>query len=452
MKKLKLFLSICTLCLCFAVLCIGIYAAQTVTYTISGTISYTVEDVFAKINTKVFKVVGQQDVSTMKTNVNTLATTAFSNIDTNTYIEDTKNTIEEYDTTSSNTASRTVAITIDSTYKTYYIVINIANLADRAINAMLTDTTTYTNLNTSSKIIQNGIAKGETKNLVVAFSLADKKVGIDSLAMNYSIEVGYTEYKIAFGNVMLKNDETNKYWYVELGQKSSTDTTKLKWRYVGDYSTSSDGTETFTRYDYSTTTPTTVGSGSVFVQETATTYGNCYWGKRDSCYNYFESSYIRTNRLKDGTGLSLTAEEKEYLTEGYIKARTLPDLDWSFVSYEESFTYPYTDTSHEALTSEDKGSDYFWLMSVKEVYTFFKNDFEILSEDFRACYEELVWSPSGTALGYWLRTPSRLLYPNSPYSDDEEVMVNVVTMGGGFWCRFANTQKTFYLRAAFQLA
>ena len=397
MKKLKLFLSICTLCLCFAVLCMGIYAAQSVSYTISGTISYTVEDVFATISAKVFKVSGQQSASMMQTNVDTLSTTSLSSIASSTYI-DAGITITDFDTTSSSSESRNVDITIDNTYMTYYIVVNIANLADRAINAMLTDSTTYANLNTASKLIQNNIAKGETKNLVVAFSLDDNKVEINSLEINYKVEVGYTEYTTpVFGNVALKNDETNKYWYVELGQLSSSDATKLKWRLV-----SLNGTSAYT---YSTTTPT-VGSGSVFVQETALTNNSVEWGSSYSNTNYFTESTLRTS-IKDGGLFNLSDTEKDYLTSGYIEARTLDDISWSYMDYQAStFTYPYTDSSHTALTSSSKGTDYFWLMSVDEACLYFNDPLQSTTlAEYNYRHTNIQWKPSGSGVSFWLRSP-----------------------------------------------
>ena len=55
MKKLKLVMSIATMCLAIAVLCFGVLAATSVTYTIQGTISYDVEDVYVDVNTTVYK-------------------------------------------------------------------------------------------------------------------------------------------------------------------------------------------------------------------------------------------------------------------------------------------------------------------------------------------------------------------------------------------------------------
>lgn len=49
MKKFKLFASIASMCMALAVLCFGVYSAQNVTYTIGGSISYEVTDVFVEI-------------------------------------------------------------------------------------------------------------------------------------------------------------------------------------------------------------------------------------------------------------------------------------------------------------------------------------------------------------------------------------------------------------------
>ena len=53
-KKLKLLLSLCAFCLSVAVLCFGVFAAIKVTYTVGGTISYEISDVFVELETRVF--------------------------------------------------------------------------------------------------------------------------------------------------------------------------------------------------------------------------------------------------------------------------------------------------------------------------------------------------------------------------------------------------------------
>ncbi len=211
MKKLKLLLSFAMMCLSIVVLCFGVLASTNVTYSISGTISYDITDVFAKINTKVFKVAGQTTKSDMQTNINTLATTALSSIagtqttsNASLTYEATDISIAECDSVTNDSKECELNISIDSTYMTYYIVINIQNLADKAISATLTDSTLYTNLNTTSILTQEDIAKGEIRNIIVAFSLADKKQGISKIDISYSMEVGYASKVWLTGYFQLK--------------------------------------------------------------------------------------------------------------------------------------------------------------------------------------------------------------------------------------------------------
>ena len=211
------------MCLTLAILCFGVFAATSVTYTISGTVSYQIVDVFAKINAYVFKVTDQTSSADMKKNIDTLATMLPENIQNSatasnsnlSYVFDQK--LDEFDTTvdlEKTNVSQELDITLgqganleDIGYYTYYIVINIENLADRAVNAMLSDKTKYTNLISSSNYIQNNITKDASKNLVVAFSIKDKTQSIEEAEINYSIEVSYTEYVLP----VLYNSSGNRY-------------------------------------------------------------------------------------------------------------------------------------------------------------------------------------------------------------------------------------------------
>ena len=53
-KKLKLLVSLSTFCLAIAVLCFGVFAAIKVTYSVSGTISYEVNDAYVEMDTVVY--------------------------------------------------------------------------------------------------------------------------------------------------------------------------------------------------------------------------------------------------------------------------------------------------------------------------------------------------------------------------------------------------------------
>ena len=56
MKKVKLIASLLSFCFAVAVLCFGVYAAQTVNYTVGGTLTYSAaDDVFADMQVKVYR-------------------------------------------------------------------------------------------------------------------------------------------------------------------------------------------------------------------------------------------------------------------------------------------------------------------------------------------------------------------------------------------------------------
>lgn len=208
MKKLKLFATIASLCLAIAVLCVGVFSAINVTYTIGGSISYEVQDVFVKITTNVYKVEGSEpkSQSEMKEDIAVLKTKALSGIDTTKYIPSQTN-LGVYDSSkeiSSSNKNSAEGIDIvygkDSTgklYYTYYVVINIENLSSRTdVCAYIEDKTTaeVNSITTTNTYINNISSTNETKNIVIGYSLKDKTQSIDSVAFNYSLTASFDEY------------------------------------------------------------------------------------------------------------------------------------------------------------------------------------------------------------------------------------------------------------------
>lgn len=57
-RKFKLFATIASLCLCLALMAFGVYAATNVKYTASGSVSFTVNDVFVTVTNKMVKKIG----------------------------------------------------------------------------------------------------------------------------------------------------------------------------------------------------------------------------------------------------------------------------------------------------------------------------------------------------------------------------------------------------------
>ena len=80
MRKVKLFFSIAVLCLCLSVFCLGVYSAVSVSYTVGGSVSYTVVDAMCEITTKVYKNTTKRTQTELESDVSTLSKTTFSNI------------------------------------------------------------------------------------------------------------------------------------------------------------------------------------------------------------------------------------------------------------------------------------------------------------------------------------------------------------------------------------
>ena len=190
-KKVKLFLSMASMVLAVALFCFGVYAAVSVNYTISGTVTYQVKDVYTEITTKVYKDANMYNASNLQTKAQELEGKTFEEIE-ETYGQavQTFNTYNNLTGTGEASASG-----IDINYNnafTYYVVINVKNLSSSVnVNISLTNNTTG---DINSVIYQTAnktnIAKlAEGTNMVVAFSLDDATKSVQDVAFNYSLKV-----------------------------------------------------------------------------------------------------------------------------------------------------------------------------------------------------------------------------------------------------------------------
>ena len=221
MKKIKLILSLCIMCLSVAVLCMGVLAINSITYNISGTMTYNMIDGIALVNTRVYKVAGTE--SSLSTVCSTLSTKTFEEIEqTSGYVLsqklDTKATLSD-SATQTEVSSGSISIDFGATdssvyYYTYYIVINITNLSSSGtLSTTLTDKTNYASGVTKSYVSsQTSIEKNDTKNLVVGLSLSDTTTVLDSLPINYSIKL---EYDSSMWGTSFINVESETFFYVQ---------------------------------------------------------------------------------------------------------------------------------------------------------------------------------------------------------------------------------------------
>lgn len=361
MKKFKLFASIASMCLAVAALCFGVYSAQNVTYTIGGSISYEVEDVFVQIETRVFKVASTQTKEEMQTAVKTLATTSLDSIANTTFVESQKFDVYDSEKGTGTLGATGIDITYGTksgettAYYTYYIVINIKNLSpSRDVSAYITDTTTATNINSIkvTNTYQNRIKSTETRNIVIAYSIDNLKESVIS-NFGYTLTVNYKEYYDPYEN-LLKTD--GSMWYVEYGSYSNS---SIKWKYVG----TMDADGTMQKYTYSPTKPTGLAGRAVFVQQSLSEDKNIAFDTNRS--NNYYTSTIR-GQIKDGTYFNLSDEEK---TLNLAMPRTISSI--KEVSYNDSGSQ---ETTTDKYTLSDSSTDKFWLMSLGEVNTYLGTD------------------------------------------------------------------------------
>ena len=276
-KKIKLLTSICTFCLALAVLCFGVFAAIKVTYTVSGTISYEVNDAYVNITTKVFldsaKYAKASDFSARSQEIETKTLTELSSfvsadgstLTENTALGSTYNSMtatEQYDPTpievkyNSSSTPKVMAV---------YVVINVENLSDDTdLYIKVTDESNMSIEDTNSFLYRTHditeLSTSTQKNIVLGFALYDATQAIGStenpIEFNYDVEVGLSKNYSPY-----KQDTSDNHFYVEMGDYYGR---PIRWQLVGTSTTANDVT---TVSKFTETTLPTSGEG-IFIQET----------------------------------------------------------------------------------------------------------------------------------------------------------------------------------------
>ena len=201
MKKVKLFATIASLCLAIAVLCFGVFSATQITYTIGGTISYDVTDVFAKIETKVFKntkdtgVLSSSELNEKATAIENDTSSSFSAIET-AYGTATQSFVYDSVTDGENGKAEGIRINYNDA-KSWFIVIKVSSyISDKDTYFHLTEESLGNDANSTvyKSATLGEIRKGASKNYVIALSLKDEKIGIENQAQfTYKFDLGLGE-------------------------------------------------------------------------------------------------------------------------------------------------------------------------------------------------------------------------------------------------------------------
>ena len=186
-RKSKLLLSLISLCFSVAMLCFGVYSAMSVSFTISGDITYQVDNAFAEITTKVYaqdELMNEAQLRNMVTE-NRLEDLDFASID-NILSEPVQN-FDTYNSLTNTGSNHISGVNIDyDKHYSYFVIINIKNLSqDNFLNVTLENNVTGDEINSyvfqSDNVVdivldsnsQNG------RNMIFGYSLKDPTISID---------------------------------------------------------------------------------------------------------------------------------------------------------------------------------------------------------------------------------------------------------------------------------
>ncbi len=214
-RKSKLFFSLVSLCFSIAVLCFGVYSALSVSYSISGSVSYEIKDVFVSVTRKVYRALSETPVQSshsgsvteLKT-AQTIDTSKYDDIGADdsfsTYDNDNRNVTkpgQDYTYPEDGDESKNIDLTYGSPTGNetqgyaFYIVIDIHNLGSEIINAQITAPTSLENtiLRDSGNV---EITAGGTERIVLGLALDDVTTGIKSAGFTYKITISRGELPI----------------------------------------------------------------------------------------------------------------------------------------------------------------------------------------------------------------------------------------------------------------
>lgn len=208
MKKLKLSLSIASLCLCIAVLCFGVFSAINVSYNIGGSISYEVNDAFVKINTKVYKnskKYNQGDLEILAEELSDGTTT----VDKESFTLDNSFNIEEYDSTSQDSFSfDQLNLKFSSTDKCFLVETEVKNLSPSTNVWVLAD---LDNISVPENVVQGNnvmireIASSSPKKMYFAISIKDDKSSVATSNFKLQLKAGIGDYSLSSENLSKVN-------------------------------------------------------------------------------------------------------------------------------------------------------------------------------------------------------------------------------------------------------
>ena len=238
-RKTKLFFSLVSLCFSLAVLCFGVYSAMSVSYTVNGSVSYTIQDVFVSWTTRVYRMTSTTPLGTTSTvaeenqaNVSAIQAlgagdsvgSGYEQLTGEGYTDSDKTYDIENGTVTNSGETYTPSFAVPSlTYGSpttadqgyaFYIVIDITNYGTEIVNAkvsMNNESTTSTN---TDYRYTNGINIPATADgtygsgrLVIGLALSDVTVS-ESGNFGFTISINRGPATFGYNNVLFSSATT----------------------------------------------------------------------------------------------------------------------------------------------------------------------------------------------------------------------------------------------------
>lgn len=229
-KKFKLFFSLSALCFSLAVLCFGVYSAMSVSYSISGSVSYEVTDAFVDITTTVYgsNAIATSDeelLSLANEFVNAIPTTIgenkivthFTNYDD---VFDFNSLTDTLDENNGYTPEASLDMTFGSEQNTYsyFVVVNIKNLADNVVYtniASMTDNLTGVSIVATDSDLRIFSDQMEGQSIVFAYAISDLTQNQENVPIEFSLEftcqAPYTYADISYNRGAFLDDYNSEY-------------------------------------------------------------------------------------------------------------------------------------------------------------------------------------------------------------------------------------------------
>lgn len=205
-RKSKLFFSMLSLCFSIAMLCFGVYSAISVTYSITGSVNYEVKDAFVQIETKVYPIDTENNLTDDVALEAILTELDLPNLSFEQIVQifaslgisiTPSQEFAPYNSLTNTGTSSASGINIDYNQQyLYMIVVNVKNLSDaNYVHASLVaslenqDVNSYIVKSDNISNLSSTTNNSNGQNIILFYALKDATVSLNDIGFNYSLNI-----------------------------------------------------------------------------------------------------------------------------------------------------------------------------------------------------------------------------------------------------------------------